>query len=67
MEKPLKVYPALAVPRQADRKAGQGETAWRGSKKPRPIGNGSDMPTSIWSLFAKELTESSLGGKANDD
>jgi hypothetical protein len=28
-------FPALAVPRQANRKAGPGETAWRGSKKQR--------------------------------
>jgi hypothetical protein len=60
-------YPALAVPRQAYRKASPGETALRGSKKPMPVCNGLDMPTSIWYLFARESVESSPGGKANDD
>ena len=52
---------------QANRKASPGEAALRGSNKPRPVCNGSDMPTSIWSLLARESAESSLGGKANDD
>ena len=60
MEKPFQIDPALAGPRQADRKAGPGETAWRGSNKPRPLRNRADTPTSIWSLFARESTESSL-------
>jgi hypothetical protein len=66
MEKPLE-SPALAVPGQANRKASPGEAALRGSNKPTPICNGSDKPTSIWSLFARESVESSSGGKANDD
>ena len=49
MEEPLGVYPALAGPGQADCKAGPGETAWRGSNKPRPVCNGSDMP-SVYSV-----------------
>jgi hypothetical protein len=60
-------YPALAGPRQAYRKASSGEAALRGSNKPTPVCNGPDMPTSIWSLFARESVESSPGGKANDD
>jgi hypothetical protein len=48
---------ALVVTRQAHRKAGPGETTWRGSKKPTPACNGSDMPTSIWSFFARESVE----------
>jgi hypothetical protein len=66
MEKPLR-HPALAGPRQANRKASPGEAAMRGSKKPRPVCNGPDMSTSIWSLFAGESAESSQRGKANDD
>ena len=31
----------------------------RGSKKPRLLCNGADMPTSIWSLFARESVASS--------
>jgi len=61
------VDPALAPPRQADRKAGPGETAMRGSKKPRPACNGSDMPTSIWSLVVRASMEPFSLGKANDD
>jgi hypothetical protein len=49
--------PALAVPRQADRKAGPGETAWRGSNKPKPLCNGADMPTSIWSFMVRKSME----------
>src|SRR6185369_4262878 len=57
MEKPSGFFPALAGPRQANRKAGPGETAWRGSNKPRPLCNRADKPTSIWSLFARESIE----------
>src|SRR6266487_4216058 len=67
MEKPFSVHPALAVPRQADRKAGPGETAWRGSNKPRPVCNGSDRPTSIWSFVVTNSMEPFLLRKANDD
>ena len=67
MEKPFQIDPALAVPRQADRKARPGETAWRGSNKPRPVCNGSDMPTSIWSFVVRESMEPFLLRKANDD
>src|SRR5438128_11780856 len=68
MEKPFQLFnPALAVPRQADRKAGPGETAWRGSNKPRPVCNGSDMPTSIWSFVVRKSMEPFLLRKANDD
>ena len=65
--KAVSVDPALAVPRQADRKAGPGETAWRGSNKPTPVCNGSDMPTSIWSFVVRESMEPFLLRKANDD
>ena len=65
--KAVSVHPALAVPRQADRKAGPGETAWRGSNKPRPIRNGPDTPTSIWSFVVRESMEPFLLRKANDD
>src|SRR5438552_5284833 len=68
MEKPFQLFnPALAVPRQADRKAGPGETAWRGSNKPKPVCNGSDMPTSIWSFVVRKSMEPFLLRKANDD
>src|SRR2546425_11462098 len=67
MEKPLQVHPALVVPRQANRKAGPGETAWRGSNKPRPVCNGSDKPTSIWSFVVRNSMEPFLLRKANDD
>ena len=59
--------PALAVPRQADRKAGPGETAWRGSKKLRPLCNRADRPTSIWSFVVRKSMEPFLLRKANDD
>ncbi len=65
--KAVSVHPALVVPRQANRKAGLGETAWRGSKKPMPVCNGSDMPTSIWSFVVRNLMEPFLLRKANDD
>ena len=64
--KAVSVHPALAVPRQADRKASPRETAWRGSNKPRPVCNGSDMPTSIWSFVVRESKEPFLLRKAND-
>jgi hypothetical protein len=67
MEKPFGVYPALAGPGQADRKAGPGETAWRGSKKPKPSCNRADRPTSIWSFVVRNSMEPFLLGKANDD
>ena len=50
-------YPAWTVSRQAHRKAGSGEAALRGSKKQKPVGNGSDMPTSIWCLMARKSVE----------
>jgi hypothetical protein len=56
--------PALAVPRQANRKASPGEAAMRGSNKPTPACNGPDMPTSIWSLLARESVESSSQRKS---
>ena len=65
--KAVSIHPALAIPRQADRKAGPGETAWRGSKKPRPVCNGSDMPTSIWSFVVRKSMEPFSLRKANDD
>src|SRR5438045_4841980 len=68
MEKPFQLFhPALAVPRQADRKAGPGETAWRGSNKPKPVCNGSDTPTSIWSLVVRKSMEPFSLRNANDD
>src|SRR6266487_1713114 len=67
MEKPFSVHPALAVPRQADRKAGPGETAWRGSNKLRPVCNGPDIPTSIWSFVVRNSMEPFLLRNANDD
>ena len=60
-------YPAWMVSRQANRKAGSGEAAWRGSKKPRPVCNGSDMPTSIWSFLARKSAEPLPMGNANDE
>ena len=65
--KAVSVHPALAVPRQADRKAGPGETAWRGSSKPKPVCNGSDTPTSIWSLVVRKSMEPFSLRNANDD
>src|ERR1051325_10569087 len=67
MEKPSRVYPALAGPGQADRKAGSGETAWRGSNKPRPLCNRADTPTSIGSFVVRTSMEPFLLRKANDD
>jgi hypothetical protein len=61
------VGPAWAPPRQADRKAGPGETAMRGSKKPRPGCNGPDRPTSIWSLMVRASMEPFPLRTANDD
>jgi hypothetical protein len=63
----LVIHPALAVPRQANRKAGPGEAAWRGSNKPRPVCNGPDKPTSIWSFVARNSMEPFLLRNANDD
>src|SRR6266550_3129892 len=60
-------HPALAVPRQADRKAGPAETAWRGWNKPRLVCNGSDMPTSIWSFVVRNSMEPFSLRNANDD
>ena len=65
--KAVSVHPALAVPRQADRKASPRETAWRGSNKPRPVCNGSDMPTSIWSFVVRKSMEPFSLRNANDD
>ena len=65
--KAVSIHPALAIPRQADRKAGPGETAWRGSKKLKPVCNGPDMPTSIWSFVARKPMEPFSLRKANDD
>ncbi len=65
--KAVSVHPALVVPRQADRKAGPGETAWRGSKKLKPIRNRSDMPTSIWSFVVRNSMEPFSLRNANDD
>ena len=65
--KAVEFHPALAVPRQADRKAGPGETAWRGSNKLRPVCNGSDRPTSIWSFMVRKSMEPFLLRKANED
>ena len=39
----------------------------RGSKKPTPVCNGPDMPTSIWSLVVRASMEPFLLRKANDD
>jgi hypothetical protein len=65
--KAVSVHPALAGPRQADRKAGSGETALRGSNKPKPSCNRADTPTSIWSFVVRESMEPFLLRKANDD
>ena len=65
--KAVSVHPALAVPRQADRKAGPGETAWRGSNKPKPSCNRADMPTSIWSFVGRNSMEPFSLRNANDD
>ena len=60
-------YPAWMVSRPVNRKAGSGEAAWRGSKKLRPVCNGSDMPTSIRSVVARESVEPLPLGKATDE
>ena len=65
--KAVSVDPALAVPRQANRKAGPGETAWRGSNKPKPSCNRADMPTSIWSFVVRNSMEPFSLRNANDD
>ena len=65
--KAVSVHPALAVPRQANRKAGPGETALRGSNKPRPLCNRADRPTSIWSFVVRTSMEPFSLRKANDD
>ena len=65
--KAVSVHPALAGPRQANSKAGPGKTAWRRSNKPRPVCNGPDMPTSIWSFVVRNSMEPFLLRKANDD
>jgi hypothetical protein len=65
--KAVSVHPALAGPRQADRKAGPGATAWRGSKKPKPLCNRADMPTSIWSFVVRKSMEPFTLRHANDD
>lgn len=57
----------LGRPRQANRKAGPGETALRGSNKPKPLCNGADMPTSIGSFIVRASMEPNLLGNANDD
>ena len=57
-------YPAVAGSRQADRKAGPGETAWRGPKKTRPVCNALDTPTSVWSGLAREYAEPPRTGKS---
>src|SRR5438552_5341360 len=49
------------------KQAGQGETAWRGSNKPRPPCNRTDMPTSICSFVHRKSMEPLLLRKANDD
>ena len=59
--------PALAGPRQVNRKADPGETAWRGSNKPKPSCNRADMPTSIWSFVVRNSMEPFLLRNANDD
>ena len=65
--KAVRSHPALAVPRQAHRKAGPGETALRGSNKPKPLCNRADTPTSIWSFIVRKSMEPFELGKANDD
>jgi hypothetical protein len=40
------------------------EAALRRPKKPRPVCNGPDMPTSVRSLFARETVEPSLRRKS---
>jgi hypothetical protein len=62
-----KKNPALAVPRQAHRKAGPGETALRGSNKLKPFCNGADTPTSIWSFIVRKSMEPFALRKANND
>jgi hypothetical protein len=45
----------------------QGITALRGSKKPKPLCNRVDTPTSIWSFIVRKSMEPFELGKANDD
>ena len=42
----------------------EAETALRRPKKPTPVGNALDMPTSVRSLFARETVEPSLRRKS---
>ncbi len=62
-----RVHPALAVPRPANRKARSGETAWRGSNKPRPVCSGPDLSTSIWSFVVRNSMEPHSLRRADDD
>jgi hypothetical protein len=42
----------------------EAEAAWRRPKKPKPVCNEPDMPTSVRSLFARETVEPSLRRKS---
>ena len=57
--KALRVLPPWLFQGKPTVRQAQGETAWRGSNKPRPPCKRTDMPTSIGSLFARESAESS--------
>src|SRR5258706_14789212 len=51
---------ATPVRGHPNRKAGRAKAALRGPKKPKPVCNGPDRPTSVRSLFARETVEPSL-------
>src|SRR6266508_6058013 len=67
MEKPFQFVPPWLVQCKPPVRQAQGETAWRGSNKPRPLCNRADMPTSIWSFVVRTSMEPFLLRKANDD
>src|SRR6266542_6759025 len=67
MEKPFQFVPPWLVQGKPTVRQAQGETAWRGSNKPRPLCNRADMPTSIWSFVVRTSMEPFLLRKANDD
>jgi hypothetical protein len=48
---------AWAVAQASLPQGGPGKAAWRGSKKPRPVGSRPDTPTSIWSRRAGKFME----------
>src|SRR6266545_3903463 len=67
MGKSFQFVPPWLVQGKPTVRQAQGETAWRGSNKPKPLCNRADMPTSIWSFVVRNSMEPFLLRKANDD